>query len=245
MKPLGNVDLKSSTLVKISGYVFVSILFFYLGKQWSESDGYRQLVFFTSHQNPNSHSVSLSPNLNSTFNLSSLPNDTGIPASQNVASSVSPPADGVISSSPPPQPVLKRMGVLDENGVMMDDFEVGDIDPDVLENWALGNETEEAPSEGSIREKVRVKKFELCPESMREYIPCMDNLEAISKLNSTEKGEKFERHCPEEGHGLNCLVPAPKGYRKPIPWPRSRDEVIIHLASNDLFSPFRHNRYLE
>ncbi|KAJ9553423.1 hypothetical protein OSB04_017468, partial [Centaurea solstitialis] len=44
-------------------------------------------------------------------------------------------------------------------------------------------------------------------------------------VKSTEKGEKFERHCPEKDKGLACLVPAPKGYKAPIPWPRSRDEV--------------------
>ncbi|KAG0479193.1 hypothetical protein HPP92_013912 [Vanilla planifolia] len=72
---------------------------------------------------------------------------------------------------------------------------------------------------------VKVKKFQMCPASLREYIPCLDNEEAIKKLNSTERGEKFERHCPEKGKGLNCLIPSPNGYKTPIPWPKSRDEV--------------------
>jgi hypothetical protein len=67
----------------------------------------------------------------------------------------------------------------------------------------------------------------LCKRDMSEYIPCLDNVEAIKKLPSTERGERFERHCPEEGKRLNCLVPAPKGYRAPIPWLKSRDEVKI------------------
>ncbi|KAK4384335.1 protein DETOXIFICATION 35 [Sesamum angolense] len=68
---------------------------------------------------------------------------------------------------------------------------------------------------------------------------------AIKKLNSTEKGEKFERHCPEEGKGLNCLVPAPKGYRTPIPWPRSRDEIQFALERVYLqwWRPLQHGVY--
>ncbi|KAI4382815.1 hypothetical protein MLD38_008728 [Melastoma candidum] len=56
--------------------------------------------------------------------------------------------------------------------------------------------------------------------------------EAIKRLKSTEKGEKFERHCPEAGKGLDCLVPAPKGYRPPVPWPRSRDKVWFSNVSH-------------
>lgn len=123
------------------------------------------------------------------------------------------------------------MGVVDENGVMRDDFEVGDFDPEAVENSGGGSEPDEGNSNrgsgsGQTQSSFKIKKFGLCPESMREYIPCMDNLEAIKKLNSTAKGEKFERHCPEKDQGLNCLIPAPKGYRTPIPWPKSRDEVL-------------------
>lgn len=111
---------------------------------------------------------------------------------------------------------------MDENGTMTDDFEVGDFDPGVEENWGSENKTE------VVEARAVVKKFRRCEKSMREYIPCLDNVEAIRRLNSTEKGERFERHCPEKGKGLNCLVPAPKGYRTPIPWPRSRDEVFFN-----------------
>lgn len=116
------------------------------------------------------------------------------------------------------------MGLVDEDGVMTDEFEVGDFDPDVVENWGNGNETEVVQGEGG-GVRVRVKKFGICPSSMREYIPCLDNVDAIKLLNSTEKGEKFERHCPDKDHGLSCLVPPPTGYKFPIPWPKSRDEV--------------------
>ncbi|KAL0359260.1 UNVERIFIED_CONTAM: putative methyltransferase PMT11 [Sesamum angustifolium] len=89
---------------------------------------------------------------------------------------------------------------------MTDDFEVGEYDPELVENWAKTNESEGLESDGKgDNVRVRINKFPLCPESMREYIPCLDNEEAIKKLNSTEKGEKFERHCPEEGKDLNCF----------------------------------------
>jgi SAM-dependent methyltransferase len=34
-----------------------------------------------------------------------------------------------------------------------------------------------------------------------------------------------ERHCPPENEKLHCLIPAPKGYVTPFPWPKSRDYV--------------------
>ncbi|CAI0402087.1 unnamed protein product [Linum tenue] len=34
-----------------------------------------------------------------------------------------------------------------------------------------------------------------------------------------------ERHCPPEEEKLHCLIPAPKGYVTPFPWPKSRDYV--------------------
>jgi hypothetical protein len=105
---------------------------------------------------------------------------------------------------------------------MSDDFEAGEFDPDIVENWGNGSEIES----GSKDSRFRAERYELCPVSMREYIPCLDNVKALKRLKSTEKGERFERHCPEKGDELNCLVPPPKGYRPPIPWPRSRDEVL-------------------
>lgn len=111
-----------------------------------------------------------------------------------------------------------------ENGTMAEEFEIGDLDPEITESWGNENETE-TDDNGPV--KFRIKKFALCPQNMREYIPCLDNEATIKNLKPTEKGEKFERHCPPVGEGLNCLVPAPKGYRTPIPWPRSRDEVLL------------------
>ncbi|OVA15574.1 putative S-adenosyl-L-methionine-dependent methyltransferase [Macleaya cordata] len=247
MKTLNNGDfLKSPLLLKISACVLISFAFFYLGKHWSDSDGYHQLIFFNSRQSDKTPSVSFSPNANKTFDLSSLisnqtdnnqvsdqtltlplnsPSPTTSPENSEPSDPVPlPPPPPPPPLPPPPPPSLTRFGIVDENGTMALDFEVGEFDPDsVEENWGNGNETVEEDNGGSPR--VRVKKFPLCPESMREYIPCLDNVEEIKKLNSTEKGEKYERHCPDASHSLNCLVPAPKDYKTPIPWPKSRDEV--------------------
>ncbi|KAF6142066.1 hypothetical protein GIB67_001263 [Kingdonia uniflora] len=37
--------------------------------------------------------------------------------------------------------------------------------------------------------------------------------------------EHYERHCPQPERRLNCLIPPPSGYKVPVKWPRSRDEV--------------------
>lgn len=222
---------KSATIVKVLAFTLLSIAFFYFGKHWS--DGSQQLVFFNSRQdsssfrNPTSQFVSISPNFNKSFDLSSMINDTTVSGKPSVE---------VVLSPPPPPPAVQKMGVLDENGVMNDNFEVGEFDPEVIENWGVGNETEVEEGDGDGVKRFRVKKFGLCPDSMREYIPCLDNVEAIRMLKSTERGEKFERHCPEKGKGLNCLVPPPRGYRAPIPWPKSRDEVGLFYSAGILLS---------
>jgi hypothetical protein len=56
-----------------------------------------------------------------------------------------------------------------------------------------------------------------------DYIPCLDNLEAIQKLPSTKHYEHRERHCPKDPP--TCLVPLPEGYRLPVHWPESRDKI--------------------
>ncbi|KAG9151481.1 hypothetical protein Leryth_015089 [Lithospermum erythrorhizon] len=222
MKGVGNGYVsKSKNVIKISAFMFISVVCFYLGKNWS--DGYQQLIFFNSRQNPtitSSSSVTISPNFNKKFDISSLINDNNdtVPVQQEKQSS-----DAAEKPADDPPSGAQKTGMVDENGVMRDDFEVGEFDPEVVDNWGEGNETdvEDSGSGGG----VKLKKFGLCPMSMKDYIPCLDNEEAIRKLSSTDKGEKFERHCPEKGTGLNCLVPAPKGYRTRIPWPKSRDEV--------------------
>ncbi|XP_052728859.1 probable methyltransferase PMT12 isoform X2 [Vigna angularis] len=206
--------LRTLLSLKIAVFFFIAVTFFYFGKHWS--DGYNQLVFFTTQRSdpdPNtSPVVTMSPNYAKSFNLSAL-------IDQNITQPVPE------NAPPPPLPEvsIEQMGILNNNGTMTKEFEVGDFEPGMVDQWV--NESQVEREGSASNSKLGRKKFGLCSREMREYIPCLDNEDAIRKLPSTEKGERFERHCPVQGQGLNCLVPAPTGYRTPIPWPRSRDEV--------------------
>ncbi|XP_022746058.1 probable methyltransferase PMT11 [Durio zibethinus] len=230
MKLLSNVDfLKNQTAIRFAAFVFISIAFFYLGKH--SSDDSRQLIFFSrqypTETTPSPPYIAISPNLNKEFNISALINTTAPETEPKPSGSVKNKEKSVSESlaAPLPPPEIKNYGIVDENGTMSDAFETGEFDPDLVENWGNGTEIQTETDKEDVRFTLRVKKFGLCEESMKEYIPCLDNVEAIKRLKSTERGERFERHCPEKEKGLNCLVPAPNGYRPPIPWPRSRDEV--------------------
>lgn len=229
MKALVNGELlRTPVVLKISAFFVISITFFYLGKHWS--DGYQQLIFFnTSRQNPSSSSssaVALSPNNDRSFNLSALigQNDTQSIVTDKTLDQAQVPASIAISAPPPPP--FKRFGIVNDNGTMSEEFDVGELGKgDLVEEWRNETKVGDGDSDMDKGSRVRVTKFRMCPTSMSEYIPCLDNVEAIKKLESTERGERFERHCPEEGRVLDCLVPAPSKYRTPIPWPKSRDEV--------------------
>ncbi|KAI3669537.1 hypothetical protein L6452_40774 [Arctium lappa] len=70
-------------------------------------------------------------------------------------------------------------------------------------------------------------KWELCNVSAgTDYIPCLGNEIAIRNLHHWSHYEHQERHCPKEPP--MCLVPLPKGYKAPIPWPESRDKIWFH-----------------
>jgi hypothetical protein len=56
-----------------------------------------------------------------------------------------------------------------------------------------------------------------------DYIPCLDNLQAIKSLRSTKHYEHRERHCPQEAP--TCLVSLPQGYKRSIEWPKSREKI--------------------
>lgn len=56
-----------------------------------------------------------------------------------------------------------------------------------------------------------------------DYIPCLDNLQAIRNLRSTKHYEHRERHCPDDPP--TCLVSLPEGYQRSIQWPTSREKV--------------------
>lgn len=67
-------------------------------------------------------------------------------------------------------------------------------------------------------------KWTLCNTTAGpDYIPCLDNVQAIRSLKSTKHYEHRERHCPDSPP--TCLVPLPEGYKRPIEWPKSREKV--------------------
>ncbi|KAH0861478.1 hypothetical protein HID58_089739, partial [Brassica napus] len=180
-------------------FVSISVACFFLGKHWSE-DGFRRLVFFSSEPS-RSPIVALSPDLGKSYNISDL-----IHKSLPIPPVLPPP----LTPPPPPSTVdLQVFGIVDENGTMSDEFRIGDYDAE-----SLGNQTESESGDGEAElttARASVGRIEVCPEVMTDYIPCLDNVEAIKRLESTARGERFERHCPKEGTGLNCTVPAPNG----------------------------------
>ncbi|KAK4799283.1 hypothetical protein SAY86_024648 [Trapa natans] len=232
MKPLDGLHfLKAPFVIKTLAFVSISIAFFYIGNRWSVpgSGGYQRIIFFSpTSASASARQVSFSPNLGKSFNLSAVIShgpEQSIAPSLNVGATVS--AATALTAAPPP-PQIAWVGIVNENGTMSDDFDVEEYDSQLVDDWKY-NESEidtTAPKEGDGGEdQISIKSYQLCSESMKEYIPCLDNVEAVKNLNSTRKGEQFERHCPAKDKGLDCLVPPPRGYRRPIPWPKSRDEV--------------------
>ncbi|KAG0465199.1 hypothetical protein HPP92_019363 [Vanilla planifolia] len=212
---------KFSSLVKVSFFFFGCIASFHIGRHWNDGFYYPQLVFYGSSAGSSgggaAHQyVALSPNINHTLEVSTLLSN------QSSSSGGAPPLDAL----PPPALKSGRVGIVDESGIMKDDFDAGPLHQDQEEEEEqqsqAGNEMEDGQEMGGA---TVIENYRLCPQSMREYIPCLDNEAEIRRMNSTERGERFERHCPTKGKGLDCLIPAPKDYKKPIPWPKSRDEV--------------------
>lgn len=82
-----------------------------------------------------------------------------------------------------------------------------------------------------------VGEWKLCSfAGAQDYIPCLDNTEAIKKLPTTSHYEHRERHCPSEEDVPKCLLPLPANYKVPIKWPASRDAVLLHALPFFLFS---------
>lgn len=76
-------------------------------------------------------------------------------------------------------------------------------------------------------EDVIMKSFPVCDDRHSELIPCLDrNLIYQMRLKlDLSLMEHYERHCPAPERRYNCLIPPPPGYKVPIKWPQSRDEV--------------------
>ncbi|CAI0393304.1 unnamed protein product [Linum tenue] len=153
--------------------------------------------------------------------FTSLSSPTAVAAKNSTSTALNSTSTAVNTSStilkvkklpPPPPSVARRTGIVDENGAMTEDFEIGEFDPSLMEELRNlrggGEETEKKENEPKI---VKYDKFKACDGSKIDHIPCLD---------------KSERHCPDSA--LDCVVPMPNGYQKSLPWPRSRDEVWLH-----------------
>ncbi|KAI6700765.1 hypothetical protein NL676_015089 [Syzygium grande] len=71
------------------------------------------------------------------------------------------------------------------------------------------------------------RSIPVCDMKFSELIPCLDrNLIYQMKLKpNLTLMEHYERHCPPPERRYNCLIPPPVGYKIPIRWPASRNEV--------------------
>lgn len=73
----------------------------------------------------------------------------------------------------------------------------------------------------------QAKVFKPCDVQYTDYTPCQEQDRAMKFPR--ENMIYRERHCPPEEEKLRCLIPAPKGYMNPFPWPKSRD--YAHYAN--------------
>ncbi|TYI54313.1 hypothetical protein E1A91_D11G066000v1 [Gossypium mustelinum] len=82
----------------------------------------------------------------------------------------------------------------------------------------------EKNAESSSNSSSKDYSWKLCNSTAGpDFIPCLDNCEAIRNLPTNIHYEHRERHCPEVPR--TCLVPLPEGYKFPIEWPKSRDKI--------------------
>lgn len=92
---------------------------------------------------------------------------------------------------------------------------------------AIESRNEKESQLSSSKSEVTKYKWKLCNVTAEaDYIPCLDNEEAIKRLPNTMHYEHRERHCPQKTP--TCLVPLPNGYRMPIKWPNSRDKIWFY-----------------
>ncbi len=97
---------------------------------------------------------------------------------------------------------------------------------------------------GAAREEEAVAavkyKWRRCTwRGAQDYIPCLDNKNYLRHNKAHKHFEHRERHCPSEAEQPKCLVPLPLGYKAPILWPQSRDEVSLLSFFMLLQKPYR------
>ncbi|KAE9608937.1 putative S-adenosyl-L-methionine-dependent methyltransferase [Lupinus albus] len=109
---------------------------------------------------------------------------------------------------------------------------------DNLSTQAVESQYEKESQKYSISINSGKYDWKLCKTTAgSEYIPCLDNVQAIRKLRSIRHYEHRERHCLDEAS--TCLVPLPEGYRIPIKWPKSRDMIWYNNAPHTQLVEFK------
>ncbi|KAL8475352.1 hypothetical protein ACS0TY_028144 [Phlomoides rotata] len=105
-----------------------------------------------------------------------------------------------------------------------DSFEDG-VDP-VTGRFVMKKDFDELLEDEEHNPEVP-KSIPVCDLRYSELIPCLDrNLIYQMKLKlNLSLMEHYERHCPHPDSRFNCLIPPPIGYKIPIRWPMSRDQV--------------------
>ncbi|KAH7566101.1 hypothetical protein JRO89_XS08G0086000 [Xanthoceras sorbifolium] len=90
--------------------------------------------------------------------------------------------------------------------------------------WSTQATESKNEKEAQLSKQKSEYNWKLCNVTAgSDYIPCLDNWQAIKSLRSTKHYEHRERHCPEEPP--TCLVPIPEGYKRSIEWPKSREKI--------------------
>ncbi|KAK1392206.1 putative methyltransferase PMT26 [Heracleum sosnowskyi] len=70
-----------------------------------------------------------------------------------------------------------------------------------------------------------------------DYIPCLDNLQAIRSLRSRGHFQHRERHCPDDPP--TCLVSLPENYQRSIQWPTSREKIWYHNVPHTQLAEYK------
>ncbi|VFR00973.1 unnamed protein product [Cuscuta campestris] len=103
---------------------------------------------------------------------------------------------------------------------------------------AIESKNEKIAEKSFEPEKGKGYSWKLCNVTAGpDYIPCLDNLEAIKHLKSTMHYEHRERHCPVDPP--TCLVPLPEGYQRPIKWPTSREKIWYHNVPHTKLAEYK------
>ncbi|GJP65332.1 hypothetical protein CLOP_g22230 [Closterium sp. NIES-67] len=111
-------------------------------------------------------------------------------------------------------------------------FQISDAAPVTRAFQTAGSAADQRQRKTPLRRLLREMRRRLA-EDVPAYEPCGMKYMDYSPCEDPNRAKKFvrenlahrERHCPKSTELLNCLIPPPVGYKRPLPWPQSRDEA--------------------